>query len=134
MVSRQRLSQLRYPEKQAARNATADAIKRGELVRPPACEQCEAPCKPDAHHDDYSKPLEVRWLCRQCHVSIHAADSPKTGKSTETPHIVLQFPDSDREKLDDLARWWGDAPISSVLRKLIREAHLRAKEIHHDRS
>lgn len=46
------------------------ALEAGRLIRCP-CEVCGAP-KVDAHHDDYSKPLEVRWLCRPHHVEHHA--------------------------------------------------------------
>lgn len=53
----------------AAHNAVARAIRRGELSRRP-CEQCGA-AKTVAHHDDYNKPLEVRWLCQPCHVRHH---------------------------------------------------------------
>lgn len=45
------------------------AIYRGEIKRQP-CEKCGA-AKVDAHHDDYSKPLEVRWLCRKHHIEHH---------------------------------------------------------------
>lgn len=43
----------------------AEAIKHGELVRG-LCEVCGS-TNVDAHHDDYSKPLDVRWLCRRHH-------------------------------------------------------------------
>jgi len=60
----------KHPEKEAARRATRSAIERGDLVRQP-CEVC-GKTRVDAHHDDYSKPLEVRWLCRTHHVEHHA--------------------------------------------------------------
>lgn len=45
------------------------AIKRGEIVRQP-CEKCGDPIS-EGHHDDYSKPLEVRWLCKTHHMKVH---------------------------------------------------------------
>ena len=56
-----------------AQKAAQKAVKNGRLIRPSSCSQCVRPCKPEAHHDDYSKPLEVRWLCRGCHVAHHRA-------------------------------------------------------------
>jgi hypothetical protein len=59
------------PEKVAARNAVNAALKRGDLIKPPACEEC-GELKPVAgHHDDYAQPLAVRWLCRRCHGMVH---------------------------------------------------------------
>jgi hypothetical protein len=53
-----------------ARRAVRTAIASGRLVRIP-CESCG--CEPtQAHHDDYSKPLDVRWLCPPCHRVHHA--------------------------------------------------------------
>jgi hypothetical protein len=50
-----------------ARAAVKDALKRGLLVRPSACQSCGAPGKPESHHADYSKPLDVTFLCDRCH-------------------------------------------------------------------
>lgn len=45
------------------------AIEKGLLVRPKKCERCGLEHKNiDAAHYDYSKPLDVKWLCRICHV------------------------------------------------------------------
>ena len=56
----------------AKRHAVAavfGAVKVGLLV-PQPCEKC-ADTESEAHHDDYDKPLEVRWLCRSCHYTHH---------------------------------------------------------------
>lgn len=55
----------RYPERIRARAAVNNAIQAGKLTRGP-CEMCGG--KPaEAHHQDYSRPLDVRWLCRPHH-------------------------------------------------------------------
>lgn len=52
-----------------ARSVTKRAIQRGELEKGP-CEVCGAE-KVDAHHEDYTKPLDVRWLCSKHHAEVH---------------------------------------------------------------
>lgn len=60
---------IKYPERKKAHYTVGNAIKYGKLVRQP-CEVCGLP-EAQAHHDDYSKPLEVRWLCVKCHNEYH---------------------------------------------------------------
>jgi hypothetical protein len=62
-------ARVRNPEKQRVQRAAYGAIKRGRLVRLP-CEVCGSEMV-DAHHDDYSKPFDVRWLCRTHHMELH---------------------------------------------------------------
>ena len=59
----------RYPEKRAAHKAVERALVRGEMARG-ACEKC-GNGRTHAHHDDYSRPLDVRWLCSPCHKAEH---------------------------------------------------------------
>lgn len=47
------------------------AVRAGKLSKRP-CEVCGS-AEVDAHHDDYSIPLKVRWLCRRHHRQHHAA-------------------------------------------------------------
>jgi hypothetical protein len=61
------------PEQKQKIHARAEVRKarlRGDLVQQP-CEVC-GDSKSHAHHDDYDKPLEVRWLCRPHHEALHA--------------------------------------------------------------
>jgi len=44
-------------------------IRKGEIKRLP-CEMCGNP-KSQGHHSDYSKPLEIKWLCRKHHSELH---------------------------------------------------------------
>jgi ribosomal protein S27AE len=57
------------PQKFAARSQVAFAVRTGRLLRKP-CEKC-GQVNVEAHHDDYSKPLVVRWLCKPHHVEHH---------------------------------------------------------------
>lgn len=50
--------------------ATNQAIGRGDLVRQP-CEVCGTTTRIHAHHEDHTKPLEVRWLCAEHHHALH---------------------------------------------------------------
>lgn len=59
---------LRNPEKVAARYEVFNALRTGNLVKSP-CIDCGG--KAQAHHHDYSKPLEVEWLCASCHALLH---------------------------------------------------------------
>lgn len=68
-IAKTRAWQEANPEKYAAQKALNRAIRRGELARKP-CEVC-GNVRVDAHHDDYSHPLNVRWLCRRHHVQHH---------------------------------------------------------------
>lgn len=56
-------------EAQAAHNAVAKAVAAGEMARE-WCEVCGSAAA-EAHHDDYSRPLDVRWLCRSHHRRWH---------------------------------------------------------------
>jgi hypothetical protein len=62
---------LKYPERRSANLAVMNAIHSGKLKRPTVCSVCDKACAPHGHHPDYSKPLEVIWMCQKCHVALH---------------------------------------------------------------
>ncbi len=61
---------VKNPEKRKAINTANNAVRDGRLTRQP-CEVCGSTTRIHKHHDDYSKPLEVRWLCGKCHYAEH---------------------------------------------------------------
>lgn len=67
------------------------ALRAGTLVRQ-ACEVCgTSDGRIDAHHDDYAKPLDVRWLCRRHHQATPRRNPPRPARrhlitDTEEPH------------------------------------------------
>lgn len=60
----------KYPNKYNAHKIVNKAIKTKKLFKEP-CSVCGVFEKVHAHHDDYLKPLNVRWLCPACHKKWH---------------------------------------------------------------
>jgi hypothetical protein len=63
---------------QRAWYAVVCAKLKGTLIVPKRCSRCKKVCTPEAHHQDYSFPLLVTWLCRQCHRSLHVKNKRLT--------------------------------------------------------
>lgn len=59
------------PERRRAIYTLDNAVKDGRVIRPSKCSICNKSCTPDGHHEDYSLPLAVIWMCRSCHISYH---------------------------------------------------------------
>lgn len=60
------------PEKYKARRRAYMALNKGLIVKPNACPVCGFNDRRlEMHHDDYLKPLEIRWLCSRCHGLEH---------------------------------------------------------------
>lgn len=77
---RKRATDPEYAVRRAARRKVATEIEAGRMARE-ACQVCSTE-DADAHHDDYSRPLDVIWLCRAHHMERHrmlAARKETTG-------------------------------------------------------
>lgn len=83
--------------KLTAHRKVSYAVKTGELVRQP-CERCGTTKDVVAHHEDYTKPLDVLWLCEIHHKERHmeiarmekekAAQNPKPDMVNHPPHYT----------------------------------------------
>lgn len=67
------------PIKYAAHVLVGNAIRSGTILRPENCQQCGIECTPHGHHCDYARPLDVMWLCPQCHNDWHKTNTPLNG-------------------------------------------------------
>ena len=61
--------------KSYARLQVRVAVKKGILKKLP-CKVCGIKARLQAHHEDYSKPLEVVWLCATHHYDLHQKENP----------------------------------------------------------
>lgn len=47
------------------------SVRDGKVRRPDSCQSCGAVGMVYGHHVDYAKPLDVEWLCADCHGERH---------------------------------------------------------------
>lgn len=104
VTAQKRARELRHAKKYMAANPVKDSAKRtvraallaGYITRPALCENCNTtgvPCRDGratihAHHEDYSKPLEVTWLCVLCHAARHRALVREQQNNTEDSRVA----------------------------------------------
>lgn len=61
----------RYPERVEAERQLNIAVRYRRIMKSEFCSSCQRKKSLHAHHEDYSKPLEVLWLCSSCHKLLH---------------------------------------------------------------
>ena len=47
------------------------ALRDKRLFKPQVCQDCGMDLKLTAHHENYDEPLQVTWLCYECHAKRH---------------------------------------------------------------
>lgn len=68
--NRYAFDRLGFKSKMLCRAELRKAILKGIVNKIP-CEICGSIVNLHGHHEDYNKPLEVRWLCRKHHFECH---------------------------------------------------------------
>lgn len=72
--ARQRESRDKYLDKFAHKRSCHviwGNYKRDHSIKPEPCSKCSSEIDLNAHHEDYTKPLEIIWLCKKCHGLRH---------------------------------------------------------------
>ena len=65
----------KHRDRELARCRVYDHRSRENIVKPGQCSRCGSPDKVQAHHSDYAKPLDIKWLCHSCHCKEHGKSS-----------------------------------------------------------
>lgn len=77
VAKRKEIMNSQPPERQKARYAVSNAVRDGRLQKRP-CAFCGSEKDLEAHHHDYTKPLDVTWLCTACHRKFHGLERMST--------------------------------------------------------
>lgn len=61
----------KYPNKYKAHVKVNNYLRDSKIIKLELCELCGSSENIVGHHDDYLRPLDIRWLCQGCHVQWH---------------------------------------------------------------
>ncbi len=70
------------PEKYKAQTILNNALRDKKIIKPDTCSVCNCATRIYGHHEDYSKPLEVMWMCQRCHKLHHIKETIMAKTST----------------------------------------------------
>lgn len=84
------------PILEAVRSRLRRAVRTGEIIKPLRCEKCGVEEELHGHHADYTKPLEVTWLCARCHRQAH----PERSDALDTLFSRAEVAEADNRDLD----------------------------------
>ena len=84
--------------------AVQQAVRNGTLIKPDHCSICmNSTSRPHAHHKDYSKPLDVEWLCIGCHSLWHTTGiKPLKKGNTQLAGLLIEKNLIDKHQCNDL--------------------------------
>ncbi len=80
-------------EKALAHQYVLWGLRLNVIQKPSECQGCGKKIKVEAHHRDYTKQLEVMWLCKLCHEQEHHRQDNVSSCSSELNIL------SNREKV-----------------------------------
>lgn len=103
----------RIVDKSKSREIYVRALNTGKLERL-SCEIC-GDKKSEGHHEDYSLPLKVRWLCRKHHGEWHRSH-PRVEGITNAEWKVLHMRKELYEELEELVEKYEFSSMQSFLK------------------
>lgn len=108
------------PTARNAYRAVEAAIKAGVICKPRKCSMCNRPdtkTRIEAHHSDYTEPLDVIWLCTECHARADEARREQEGEKAKPFTKPVLMVDGERvvcrfASIKEAAQAVGKAPSS----------------------
>lgn len=71
LLEQNRRYRAKNPEKNRAQDKLRKHVKKGAIQKPDNCQLCNRFGYVEAHHADYSRALNVIWVCKICHAAVH---------------------------------------------------------------